>query len=461
VTGVGAVLCDERARPVLSKRAQGAAYEVVSATLPLVARLAVFCEHLRTVRLDDFYAKRVPDWTLPAERDVKLSEALSCVSQALETHVGPLEALLAVSGAGASGAAGADAAERNAAVLGSYTPSASAVEAVCRTMRAIVAGCGKDGVTAVAEAGSLSHTLRLANCLRVAKEDASAGLFEGGRERGRVIAAECDKAISSINVTTKLLLAKSESEMKLYSHQSGDEGDDVRHVDTIVSVGALKELLKAAAGMAASAAAGEDGEEGEDAEAEEGEEEGDGEGPAAAAKPAKPPARKSAADIALETQAHTLVSGENGRATAWNVLDGIASEALGAIAGAGAAGGAAEAESNGGKLKLFSTVLQALATDAEAEVEAGRGDREVPASLPVLRTLYATIATCMQVLTGDGYKEAMQASAKASTTRDEAADEFVPEAAREQDTDVRLWTAPAAGTARVAASKDEAAVEDL
>jgi hypothetical protein len=411
------------------------------------------------VRLDDFYAKRVPDWTLPAERDVKLSEALSCVSQALEMHVGPLGAVLSVSGAGASGAAGADAAERNAAVLGSYTPSASAVEAVCRTMRAIVAGCGKDGVTAVAEAGSLSHALRLANSLRVAKEDASAGYFEGGRERGRVIAAECDKAISSINVTTKLLLAKSESEMKLYSHQSGDEGDDVRQVDTIVSVGALKELLKAAADMAASAAAGEDGEEGE--EAEESEEEGDGKGPGAAAKPAKPPARKSAADIALETQAHTLVSGENGRATAWNVLDGIASDALGAISGAGSAGGAAEAESNGGKLKLFSTVLQALASDAEAEVEAGRGDREVPASLPVLRTLYATIATCMQVLTGDGYKEAMQASAKASTMRDEAADEFVPEAAREQDTDVRLWTAPAEGTARVAASKDEAVVEDL
>jgi hypothetical protein len=245
--------------------------------------------------------------------------------------------------------------------------------------------------------------------------------------------AEADRLLRGIPETeierVQTGLAKSESEMKLYSHQSGDVGDDVRQVDTIVSVGALMELLKAAADMAASAAAGEDGEEGE--EAEEGEEEGDGKGPGAAAKPAKPPARKSAADIALETQAHTLVSGENGRATAWNVLDGIASDALGAISGAGSAGGAAEAESNGGKLKLFSTVLQALASDAEAEVEAGRGDREVPASLPVLRTLYATIATCMQVLTGDGYKEAMQASAKASTMRDEAADEFVPEAARD------------------------------
>ena len=441
LSGVGAVLCDDRARPALSKRAQAAAYDVVSATLPLVARMANFAEGLRSARLDDYYAKKVPDWDLPAERDVPIGDALAVVSQALELHVHPLEAMLAVSGASAA-SGGADAAagrsERDAALLGSYAPSAAAVEAVMCCMRAIVAGCGKDGVTAVAEAGSLRHALRLAQGLRSATEDASAGQLEGGRERGRAIAAECDKAISSINVTTKLLLAKSESEIRLYAHQSGDDGDDIRHVDTIVSVSALKELLKAAAGMAANAAGDEAGEDDEPG--------------------AGKTARKTAADVALESQANALVTGENGREAAWNVLDGIASDALSAISGTA---NAPEADS-GGKLKLFSTVLQALAEDAEREVAAGRGDREVPASLPVLRTLYATIATCMQVLTGDGYREAMQASAKASLARDEAADEFAPAAVRDQDTDVGLWTAPAVGTARVASSKaEDAVVEEL
>jgi hypothetical protein len=455
VTGASAVLCDDRARPALSKRAQGAAYEVVSASLPLVARMAVYGEGLRSARLDDFYAKKVPDWTLPAERDVPLADALAAVAQALEAHVHPLEALLAVSGASTGGDAGASRSERDAGLLGSYSPSAAAVEAAMRCMRVIVAGCGKDGVTAVAEAGSLNHALRLASGLRAAKEDASAGLLEGGRERGRAIAAECDKAISSINVTTKLLLAKSESEIRLYSHHSGAEGDDIRHVDTIVSVGALKELLKAAAGMAANAAA-EDGADGAGGEDED--EGGAGAAAAAAAKPGSKAVRKTAADLALEAQAHVLVAGENGRSTAWNVLDGIASEALGAISGTS---GAPEAE-GGAKLKLFATVLGALAEDAEREVAAGRGDREVPASLPVLRTLYATIATCMQVLTGDGYREAMQASARASLARDEAADEFAPAAAREQDTDVRLWTAPAVGAVKIASSKAaDAVVEDL
>ena len=156
---------------------------------------------------------------------------------------------------------------------------------------------------------------------------------------------------------------------------------------------------------------------------------------------------------------------KGGKDAAWSVLDSISSSALSAISGTdtGADGGDSKAN-----LKLFSSMLTALAAQSEAEAAANKaaggagGAAALPANLPVLRTLYATIATCMQVLTGDGYTEAMQAASAAATAHDDANEEFAGKEARAEDTDVALWTAPPVGTARVATSSaSEAVFEDF
>jgi hypothetical protein len=428
LVNVAALLCNDKARPALSKRGQAAAFDVLSGTTPMVARMAVFAETLRAAQLTKYYEDNSVPWEIEEARDVPLNAALAAVSQSLEAHITSADSVLA------AGAAGAEGAASPAALLGSYAVSPAAVDAICRSVRVIVSGCGKEAVTAVSQVGVLASLLKFATTMRRFREDALAGMLEGGRERGRALAAECDKVLTAINGTTRSLLSKSEEEIKIYAHSQSANDPDVRSVETVISVAAMTDLLRAAAALATQAAA-ESSAEGGDSK------------------------RNTAAEDTLDAQAAALVASLGGSAAAWSVLDAVSSSALSSLSGVDASSAdGAESRDSRDNLRVFSSVLAAL---AKAQASGGTSGG-LPTDMRVMRTLYATIATCMQTLTGDEYSEAVQAASALSLTRDKAADEFASKDARADDTDVALWTAPAGGFVKLASSKlEDAVVEEL
>jgi hypothetical protein len=448
---------DENFKP--SRKSVAVAYDIVTATVPLVARMAAFAEEARIKTLDKYYAGEAPEWELPAENDVPLADALGVLAHALDAHIVPAEALL-TGGRHAASSAGAH-----------YSPSASAIDALCRALKVVVAASGKDAVAGLANTGVIGLLLRFLLLLRRIRDEANAGTLtgDGGRERARAVATECDKGATLVSAAIKAVLTKANSEVHLYSvarKADGSVDKDVRDVTTVVAAPAMADLLRAAAALATQASSAEDEEEAEeDDEADEDEDEA----AAAARKKAKEAKKKEGKaqnpmDAALEAQARTLLQSSGGKEAAWAVLDDVASNTLRVITGAGQDGGpgdiAADPRAN---LKLFSAVLTSLAETAEAEAKASGNklDLSIEATLPVLRTLYATIATCLQIIMGDAYLEAVQAATGAALFYDVAEEEFAGAEARKDDTDVALWTAPTHAARLATSSAEEAQVEDL
>jgi len=463
VTGLSTWLCthgDENFKP--TRKITTLSYDIVTTTAPLVARMAAWAEDSRQRALEAYYAGTNPEWELPSEKDVPLGDALGTICHAIEAHISPAEALV-TGGRTAATSSGAH-----------YNPSGPAIDALCRCVRVMVSSSGKDAIGSLAQTGTISHFLRLMNTLRRLKDEANNGTLtgEGGRERARVVATECERSATNIMATIKAVLVKAESEVHLYCVPQRKGDTDVREVTTVVPPPAMADLMRAAASLAllASENMEEDDEENEDNDEEEYDE--DGEPKKSNKKTDDTKSNKNAMDLQIESQARTLVKSEGGVDATWNVLDSLATSTLSAISGTNVEKGVNESAADPrANLKIFSSLLLALVDHMDGNVEAAANSGKknsnvatekplIEATLPVVRTLYATIATCLQILAGETYTEAFQAATGESLNRDAAMEEFV-DINTKFDTDVNLWTVPTNLVAVTSSAYDEAEVEEL
>jgi hypothetical protein len=248
-----------------------------------------------------------------------------------------------------------------------------------------------------------------------------AGLLEGGREKGRLIVAECDKAITAINGTAKTLIDKGQNEIISYCHVQKDQ-KNTEHIETILTPQAIADLLRAATTLATQAAASEAKNESENT--------------------------ISDAEKALAKHAEALVNADGGVDASWTVLDTLSASVLGAVSAVDTGDGASDVRDN---VRLYSGMLQALQKRNDE-----KGVKEVPANAKVVRSLYAAIASSMQVLSGDTYAEAMQATQAMQVARDAASEEFEDkEKLNILESDSSIWTRPGGKIQRVDASAEE------
>jgi hypothetical protein len=411
---VSSILISDRNRLSISKKSQAACFDILSASMPLVSRFAVFAEDERADLLLRYYAGEVTEWELNQDDDVPLVEALTSISAVMDAHICPADSVL-------SAAVTTDVTPQSLAVLGSYSLSASAIETICRAIRVIITGCGKDALSALSSVGTFPSMLRLVSTIRRLRDQALAGLLEGGREKGRLIVAECDKAITAINGTAKTLIDKGQNEIISYCHVQKDQ-KNTEHIETILTPQAIADLLRAATTLATQAAASEAKNESENT--------------------------ISDAEKALAKHAEALVNADGGVDASWTVLDTLSASVLGAVSAVDTGDGASDVRDN---VRLYSGMLQALQKRNDE-----KGVKEVPANAKVVRSLYAAIASSMQVLSGDTYAEAMQATQAMQVARDAASEEFEDkEKLNILESDSSIWTRPGGKIQRVDASAEE------
>ena len=405
---VCSILMSDRNRLSVSKKSQAVCYDILSASMPLISRFAVFAEDARAVLVDQYWAGKVTVWDLEKDDDVPLTEALTTISTVIDAHICPADSVLSAAGS-------TDVSASSLALLGSYSLSAPAIEAICRAIRVIICGCGKDALSALSGVGTFPSLLRLVSTIRRLRDQGLAGTLEGGREKGRLIVAECDKAITIINGTAKTLIEEGQREIIFYSHEKKDQ-EKTEHVETILSPLAIADLLKAATTLATQAALNEAKNEGGSS--------------------------GSDAQEALSNHAKALVNADGGVEATWNVLDTLSASVLGAVSAVDTGDGSSDVRDN---LRLYSGMLKAMQTRNDSQ-----GVKEVPANAKVVRSLYAAIASSMQVLSGDTYAEAMQATHAMQIARDAASEEFEDkDKLKSLDSDPSIWMRPGGAVARV------------
>ena len=372
-------------------------YDVASACLPVVARMAVYAEGARQALLVAYYAGSSATWQLEPEADAPLKEVVSSLLQALDQHIVPAERTLGSEG-GSGGLYPAP-----------YIPYPSSVEGVCQTLRHVVAGAGSEAIGALAGGGALAKLARLGKLLAALQK-----LGYGGPNVDR-----CNSALTS---ATRFIIAKAWSEMGVYSQGAGD-----RDALTVLPAPALKEILRASA-RAAVLAGGES---------------------AAPTKGADP-------DAELRGHIAQLTACKEGGAAVVAVLAEVAADTLAAakLAAPLAPGGEAEPVALAGtlearvQLKLFATLLSVM---SERRVR-------VPATRASLRGLYGAILSALSMLGGEAFTAPLLASATTALYREPAALEHVPEQERNKDSeDPSLW-AVKPGAAPVV---DDGKVEDV
>ena len=405
---VSSILISDRNRLSISKKSQAACFDILSASMPLVSRFAVFAEDERADLLTRYYAGEVKEWELEKDDDVPLTEALTSISAVIDAHICPADSVLSAAGT-------TDVSAHSLAILGSYSLSAIAIETICRAIRVIITGCGKDALSALSSVGTFTSLLRLVSTIRRLRDQALAGLLEGGREKGRLIVAECDKAITAINGTAKTLIDKGQNEIISYCHVQKDQ-KNTEHIETILTPQAIADLLKAATTLATQAAASEAKNESENT--------------------------ISDAETALAKHAEALVNADGGVDASWTVLDTLSASVLGAVSAVDTGDGTSDVRDN---VRLYSGMLKAMQKRNDK-----KGVKDVPANAKVVRSLYAAIASSMQVLSGDTYAEAMQATQAMQVARDAASEEFEDkDKLKSLESDSSIWTRPGGQIARV------------